>query len=163
MRDCLLTASGELNSEMGGPGFSVFESRGGLNGFPPITNFGRDGLRRMVYVHKVRMERDAVFGAFDCPDAGQSCPKRSRSTTALQALNLFNSPFILARAEQFAQRIEHRFPSDRDSQITDAFQTVLSRSPREEELSSVRGFVEQYGLPALGRALFNTNEFLMIP
>jgi len=39
----------------------------------------------MVYALKVRMVPDGVFGAFDCPDAGQVCPKRSRSTTPIEA------------------------------------------------------------------------------
>ena len=59
----------------------------------------------MIYSHKIRMEPVPVFGAFDCPDAGQPTPKRSQSTTAIQALNLFNSPFVIAQAEMLAGRL----------------------------------------------------------
>ena len=41
----------------------------------------------MIYALKVRMVPDGVFGAFDCPDAGQICPKRTRSTTPIQSLS----------------------------------------------------------------------------
>ena len=95
IRDCMLHVSGQLNLKMGGPGFNFFTSRGGLNGFPPVEKFTSKEFRRMIYAHKVRMEPVPVFGAFDCPDAGLPTPRRSQSTTAIQALNLFNSPFVI--------------------------------------------------------------------
>ena len=90
----------------GGPGFDLFSSRGGLNGFPPILKFQNDGLRRMIYAHKIRMEPDSVFGAFDCPDAGQSVSRRRQSTTPIQALNLFNSQFTIDESKAMAKRIK---------------------------------------------------------
>jgi hypothetical protein len=33
-------------------------------------------------------------------------PKRSQSTTAIQSLNLFNSPFVIDRAGKFADRVK---------------------------------------------------------
>ena len=59
----------------------------------------------MVYQRKIRMEGDATFEAFDCPDGGQVCPKRTRSITALQALNLLNSHFMVQQADLFSQRL----------------------------------------------------------
>ncbi|MBC7967856.1 MAG: DUF1553 domain-containing protein, partial [Fuerstia sp.] len=104
VRDCMLFVSGELNLKMSGPGFSFFKTRGGLDGFPPVEEFTAENMRRMIYSHKVRMEPVPVFGAFDCPDAGQATPRRGRSTTAIQALNLLNSPFVLERADKLATR-----------------------------------------------------------
>ncbi len=92
IRDSLLQVSGKLNLEMTGPGFDFFKKRGGLDGYPPVSQFGAQGMKRMIYAHKVRMERVPVFGAFDCPDAGQPMSRRNQSTTAIQALNLFNRP-----------------------------------------------------------------------
>ena len=103
IRDCMLAVSGRLNLKMGGRGFDLFNQRGGLSGFTPIESFSGEGLRRMIYAHKVRRERDAVFGAFDCPDAGQSTARRIESTTPIQALNLFNSRFTIEQAEAFAR------------------------------------------------------------
>ncbi len=60
----------------------------------------------MIYAHKVRRERDAVFGAFDCPDAGQSTARRVEITTPIQALNLFNSRFTIDQADAFAARVK---------------------------------------------------------
>ncbi|NBP80372.1 DUF1553 domain-containing protein, partial [bacterium] len=105
IRDSMLAVSGRLNLVMGGRGFDLFRSRGGLSGFPPIEQFGPEGRRRMIYAHKIRMEKESVFGAFDCPDAGQTLDRRRRSTTPIQALNLFNSPFTIDEAEAFAARV----------------------------------------------------------
>ncbi|MEQ1826804.1 MAG: PSD1 and planctomycete cytochrome C domain-containing protein, partial [Pirellula sp.] len=105
IRDTMLAISGELRLEMYGRGFNVFDQRGGLSGFKPVESFPPEGLKRAIYGHRVRRERDAVFGAYDCPDAGQSTAKRRESTTPIQALNLLNSTFTLERAKAFAMRI----------------------------------------------------------
>ncbi len=162
IRDSMLAVSGELNLKMGGRGFDFFKSRGGLNGFPPIENFKSEGFRRMIYSHKVRMEKTPVFGAFDCPDAGQPMPVRGQSTTAIQALNLFNSPFVIQRADQFAARVERERPGSLDNQIERAFQLALQRLPNSIEKTKAKRIGRQYGLETLCRVLLNTNEFLFI-
>lgn len=164
IRDSMLAVSGELNLQMGGPGFNFFKSRGGLSGFPQVTEFGRNELRRMIYAHKIRMERVPVFGAFDCPDAGQAMPKRSRSTTAIQALNLFNSQFVFERASKFAERIKKETGSSDPTQwVNRAFRLALCRTPSQTELKASKAVVQQHGLESLCRALFNSNEFLFLP
>ena len=163
IRDSMLAVSGELNLKMGGPGFTFFKSRGGLDGFPPREQFTAEEMRRMIYSHKVRMEQVPVFGAFDCPDAGQSMPRRGRSTTAIQALNLFNSPFVSDRADQFAARVMAAHPERTEAQVVAAFQLALGRAPRESELAASSEVVNRHGVSTLCRVLFNTNEFLFIP
>ena len=159
----MLRISGELNLEMGGPGFDFFKSRGGLNGFPPVEQFTAKEMRRMVYAHKIRMERVPVFGAFDCPDAGLPTPRRSQSTTAIQSLNLFNSPFVIDRSAAFAVRLQKEHPSSVDKQIEHAFLLALGRVPTATERTAVRRTVDEHDLSTLCRALFNSSEFLFIP
>ncbi|MCE9630446.1 MAG: PSD1 and planctomycete cytochrome C domain-containing protein [Planctomycetia bacterium] len=173
IRDTMLAVSGRLNLQMGGRGFDLFRSRGGLSGFPPIESFDAGGRRRMIYAHKVRMERDDVFGAFDCPDAGQSMARRRQSTTPIQALNLFNSPFTFHEAQALAARIEaditaepaatkpHSDPVRR--QIDRAFQFAFTRSPDALEMSAAEAVVREHGLATLCRVIFNSNEFLFVP
>lgn len=168
IRDCILQVSGELNLQMGGPGFDFFKSRGGLSGFPPLENFTAGHKRRMIYAHKIRMERVPVFGAFDCPDAGLPKPKRSQSTTAIQALNLFNSPFVMDQAAVFARRIQSSLKAndrskDSAAAVQVAFRMAFGRLPTRVELQTTLPVVEQHGLPTLCRVIFNTNEFLFIP
>ena len=162
IRDSVLAASGKLNLKAGGPGFSFFKSRGGLSGFPPIESFEAEQLRRMVYSHRIRMEPVPIFGAFDCPDAGQPTPRRSQSTTAIQALNLFNSSFMLEQSEALADRVKNE-TADADSQIEQVWNLTVGRNPTANELSICRTTLQQHGLTTVCRALFNSNEFLFVP
>ena len=163
LRDAMLAVSGRLNLKMGGRGFDLFRSRGGLDGFPPIEAFGEDGLRRMIYAHKVRMERDPVFGAFDCPDAGQSLARRRLSTTPVQALNLFNSRFTLDVASAFAARLIREVGTDTGAQIQHAYLLALGRAPHPAELAEIEPVVREHGVATLCRVLLNSNEFLYLP
>ncbi|QDV35737.1 PSD1 and planctomycete cytochrome C domain-containing protein [Tautonia plasticadhaerens] len=163
IRDAMLAVSGRLNPEMGGPGFDFFRHRGGLQGFPPVERFDAKGRRRMIYAHRVRRERDAVFGAFDCPDAGQSTARRIESTTPIQALNLFNSRFTLDEAGAFADRLRAEAGEDASAQVRRAYQLALGRDPDPDESDDASAVVRRHGLDALGRALFNSNEFLFLP
>ncbi|MCB9937432.1 MAG: DUF1553 domain-containing protein [Planctomycetaceae bacterium] len=163
IRDSMLAVSGELNLKMGGPGFDLFKSRGGLSGFPPVEQFGPEQLRRMIYAHKIRMEPVPVFGAFDCPDAGQATPIRSQSTTAIQALNLFNSQFVAERADQFANRVRSVAVGDLERQVRVAFALAVGREPTDSEHQASLHVVNNHGLATLCRVLFNSNEFLFIP
>ena len=159
----MLAVSGQLNLKMFGRGYNLFAQRGGLSGFTPVESFKDDGLRRMIYAHKVRREREAVFGAFDCPDAGQSTARRRESTTPIQALNLFNSRFTLDQAEAFAARVKKEAGEDVALQIHRAYLLALTRAPRPEEVHDAEPVVRTHGLPALCRVLFNSNEFLFLP
>jgi|UniRef100_UPI0037847C59 hypothetical protein len=163
IRDSMLVVSGQLNLNMHGRGFNLFDQRGGLSGFDPIETFTPDNQRRMIYAHKVRREPETVFGAFDCPDAGQSTAIRRASTTPIQALNLFNSLFTLAQADAFASRVKKEVGGDIAKQIAHAYQLALSREPTREELDETQPIVRQHGIATLCRALFNSNEFLFVP
>jgi hypothetical protein len=163
IRDALLASSGQLNRLRGGPGFDLFDRRGGLSGFEPIEDVTPAGARRMVYAHRVRRERDAVFGAFDCPDGGQSVDRRRQSTTPIQALNLMNSGWVLQVVEALAERLQQAWPEAPESQIDSAYRTILSRPPGEDELQDALPVVRRLGVAPLIRALFNSSEFVYLP
>ena len=120
-------------------------------------------LRDTVLCDALPGEPEAVFGAFDCPDAGQSTAVRRESTTPIQALNLFNSRFTLGQADAFASRVQREAGADPDAQVRRAFQLALQRDPEPEELAEISAVVAEHGLAVLGRALFNSNEFLFLP
>lgn len=163
IRDAMLAICGELNHEMYGRGFSSFQQRGGLSGFTPIEDLNHENRRRMIYAHKVRRETEAVFGAFDCPDAGQSSAVRTLTTTPIQALNLFNSRFTLQVSDAFAKRVIEDCGDSVSDQVDRVYQLVFNRSATDQELTESRPVVEQYGLAVLCRVLFNSNEFVMLP
>ena len=163
LRDSLLFVAGSLDLRMGGPGFSTFEPNDNyVRVYVPKAELGPPEWRRMVYMTKVRMERDPTFGVFDTPDAGQVCPERTRSTTALQALNLLNDEFVLDQAQRFAERLAREAGADRGAQVERGFLAALGRRPDDVELRAALDLVEAHGLAALCRALFNANEFAFV-
>lgn len=163
IRDSILEVCGELNSQRGGPGFNFFTSRGGLSGFPPVQKFTAAEKRRMIYAHRIRMEPIPIFGAFDCPDAGLPAPRRSQSTTAIQALNLFNSDFMVDQATVFSKRVIKEHPDSLHEQIQRAFHLSLGRGPTDVELQASASTAETHGMQTVCRALLNSSEFLFLP
>jgi len=163
IRDAMLQCSNRLSFVMGGPGFNLFNQRGGLSGFTPVETVSAETAKRMIYAHRVRRERDAVFGPFDCPDNGQSTPRRRESTTPIQALNLMNSPLVLMESIHFAQHVAESAGTVPEDQIRLAYAMALGRLPYDDELENLTPLVKQYGLRTLCRALLNCNEFVYLP
>jgi mono/diheme cytochrome c family protein len=164
IRDSVLAVSGELDRTAGGPGFFLHDvDRENVYHYHPKEEFGPAESRRMIYAFKVRMEQDGIFGSFDCPDGSLVVPRRSVSTTPLQALNLFNSRFVLRQSEAFAGRLRKEAGGDPKSQVRRAWSLVYNRTPAPAEESEALDFLRAEGLPALCRAMFNSNEFLFIP
>jgi hypothetical protein len=164
IRDSILAVSGHLDRTMGGPSFFLHDvDRENVYHYHAKEEFGPEESRRMVYAFKVRMEQDGVFGAFDCPDGSLVTPRRSISTTPLQALNLFNSRFTLQQAEFLAERLKHDSGSEPQAQVSRAWELAFNRSPAPQELTEALAFAQAEGAPALCRALLNSNEFLFIP
>jgi hypothetical protein len=164
LRDNMLAVAGTLDSRMGGPGFSVFAPNSNyVRVYNPKVEYGPGEWRRAIYMTKVRVAQDSTFGAFDCPDAGQPQPKRPRSTTPLQALNLLNSSFVLQQSDFFARRIQSDVGDDAVRQVRRAFRLTVQRDPDAREASVSETLVREHGLAALCRALLNSNEFLFVP
>jgi len=131
--------------------------------FHPKSTYGPDDFRRMIYMTKVRQEQESVFGSFDCPDASQVTPKRSRSTTPLQALNLLNSTFVTEQAGYFAEQLNKDAPQSTSAKVQLAFERCFNRVPTSNELADSVAFIEQAGLVQFCRAMLNANEFVFIP
>jgi hypothetical protein len=163
MRDMILAVSGKLDLKPGGPGFSFFEPNDNyVRVYAPKKEFGPDTFRRMVYGTVVRQRPDGVFGVFDCPDGGQIAPKRTRSTTPLQALNLLNSGFMMQQAGFFAERLEKEAGREPEAQVRRAFALALQREPERAELAAAARLIRDQGLSVFCRALINANEFVYV-
>ncbi len=164
IRDSILAVSGNLDRTAGGRSFYLHEvDRENVYHYHPKEKFTPAETRRMVYAFKVRMEQDGIFGSFDCPDGSLVMPKRSVSTTPLQALNLFNSRFVLDQSETFAARLRKEAGDDTAAQVREAWQLAFNRAPEESEAKAAAEFAKAEGLPAFCRAVLNANEFLFIP
>lgn len=163
IRDAILAVSGQLDPRVGGPGFDLFEPNTNyVKVYNSKRDFVKDDFRRMIYQNKPRMQLEDTFGTFDCPDAGQVTPKRTSSTTALQALSLLNSPFLQQQSQAFAERVQTTVGQSISDQVTAVFQRAFQRSPTKAEYSAAQRFVEQQGLAALCRAIYNTHEFIAV-
>jgi hypothetical protein len=162
IRDSMLQVSGALDTNMGGPGYHLWKYSGYVIAFEPKAKLGQAEFRRMIYQFKPRLQQDGTFGAFDCPDATAAAPKRNVSTTALQALNLLNDPFVLEQSERFAARVQREAGSDAAAQVSRAFGLAFGRAPTDEEAKAGERLVKTHGLALLCRALFNAGEFIFL-
>jgi hypothetical protein len=163
IRDCMLWTSGVLDLRMGGRGYDVFEPNTNyVKVYTPKREFGPAEWRRMVYQDKPRLRQDATFGAFDCPDSSQAMPRRNVSTTALQALNLLNGPFVVQQAGLLADRLKREAGDDPAAQTKCAFWLAFGRAPDDEELAASVALVAEQGLTVFCRAMLNANEFLYL-
>ena len=163
IRDSILKASGVINLTEGGPGFSPFEIQmENVRHYHAKESFGPADWRRMIYMTKVRQEREHVFGAFDCPDSSMVVPKRSRSTTPLQALNLLNSRFVMQQSKIFAERLQ-RESSTPKGQVRRAWQLCFQHEPEPRDVADSLAFIETEGLVQFARAMLNSNEFVFLP
>jgi mono/diheme cytochrome c family protein len=163
LRDSILSVTGKLDLTAGGPGFDLFEANDNyVKVYRSKRTFEANDFRRMVYQNKPRMALDDFVGAFDCPDAGQPAPKRTSSTTPLQALSMLNDPFAVQQAAFFSERLEREAGLEAAAQVRRAFQLAFGRDPAPEELSEATALVGAQGLRTLTRALFNANEFIRL-
>jgi hypothetical protein len=163
VRDAMLAVNGKLDVRMGGPGYNLWEKNTNyVVVFKPKAELGIEEFRRMIYQFKPRSQQDPTFGVFDCPDAALARPRRTVSTTVLQALNLLNSRMVLDQAEFFAERLRREAGDDPAKQVERAFRLVFGRVPTETERPVAVALVRAQGPAALCRALYNVNEFLYV-
>jgi cytochrome c553 len=162
LRDAALAVAGTLDPAMGGPGFRIHADKKRYEGWQVVNNSGPVTWRRMIYQENMRGIDDRMFTAFDRPDCGQVTPKRTASTTPLQAFNLFNGDFILTQAEKLAERVQREAGAEPSAQIARIFALVFGRAPTVAEFSGATALTAADGLPALCRVLLNANEFAFI-
>lgn len=164
VRDAMLVASGTLNPTVGGAGYKdvAVTHNNGTTYYDPIEVTGSDFYRRTVYRFNPRGGRSGLLDNFDCPDTATSAPRRSVTTTPLQALSLLNNGFVLEMATAMAKRLRAEAGDDLNAQVNLAWELAIARKPAPDELELSIALARQHGLEALCRGLFNTNEFLII-
>jgi len=164
VRDAVLVAAGRLNPTMGGPGFKDFTTVVNNSQFYEMIDVaGSEFNRRSIYRTWIRSGTNKFLDVFDCPDPSTTTPKRAVTTTPLQALSLLNNAFMLRMSGELARRIESDVPeADAARRIERAYRLAFSRPAKPEEITQGTAFVQQHGLPAFCRVVFNSNEFLYV-
>jgi hypothetical protein len=163
LRDAMLVVSGKLNEKRFGPGFRdvTVKYHEGTTYYTPIDEENDEFHRRTVYRFSPRGGRSAILDTFDCPDPANAAPRRTVTTTPLQALALLNNDFALRIGDHFASRVSEK-GKGHGAGVESAYRLAFGRSPDAEESKLASELVKEHGFPALARVLFNSNEFVVI-
>jgi hypothetical protein len=164
LRDAMLCVAGKLNHAGGGPGFRDYKevNRSGTWSYLTADFAGPEFERRSIYRTLVRGGRGGLLDAFDCPDPSTTTPKRTVTTTPLQALALFNNSLVLRMSEAFAERLQREAGDDPADQVSLATQLAYGRAAESAEKELMVDIVKRHGPATLARVLFNSNEFLYV-
>lgn len=164
VRDAMLAAAGELNTVVGGKGYSDVNSYyfKGTQFYDPIDPANHASHRRTIYRMWARGGRSPFLDTFDCPDPSTTTPRRSTTVTPLQALSLMNHSFTLRMADSLARRLQVEAGDTPRAQVQRAHQLLYSREATPEDLALALPFIERRGLAAYCRAAWNSAEFLFV-
>ncbi|BDC48258.1 hypothetical protein F183_A05740 [Bryobacterales bacterium F-183] len=155
-RDAVLQAAGVLDLTMGGPAVRMFAFK---DDHSPVYDYAKfdpatpGAYRRSIYRFTVRSAPDPFMDRLDCPDPSVLTPARTTTLTAVQALVMWNDPFMIRIARELANAA--KTPEE-------AVRRVLLRNPTAEEKTAFAAYTQQHGLENLCRLLLNTNEFLFV-
>ena len=83
-----------------------------------------------------------IVEAFDGPDTVNTCPRRSTTTIAPQALALFNGEFTRTEARYFAERVVKEAGNDAEKQIERAYKIALVRKPTAAQKALALQFLQ---------------------
>ncbi len=163
-RDAVLAVSGELDPRLGGPGYRDFtvSSAGNNERITVLDAVGPEFNRRTLYRMWLRGGTSPLLDLFDCPDPSVASPRRSVTTTPLQALAQLNDKFVEHYAERFAERLRREAPEDSAEQIRRAYALTFSRQPSAEEAAIGQKFAAERGLTQFCIVLLNASEFLYV-
>jgi hypothetical protein len=183
IRDAILSASGQLNTQAGGPPFFPAVPKAA---FVEVARVGKWMLtkeepatwRRSVYSYWKRARKSPMFEVFDQPDGMATCERRSSTTVPTQALTLLNDEFVLVQARHFAERVRQTAGDDPAAETKTAYGIALGRNPSPTELSGSVAFLRKQrahhaakqgtdpvmaALTDLTHVVLNLNEFLYVP
>ena len=180
IRDSMLTISGKLNPQMGGPGVFPKVPKGVLTELSATAAAGgwstekdpAQANRRSVYIFVRRNLRYPLLQAFDNANSFESAHTRTNSVTATQALDLLNDDLLVEWAAAFADRVRGQDPTaGTPAQINRAFRLAYGREAKADELEAAAGFIAKQSAVAGSRAkalidfchtLLASNEFLYV-
>ncbi len=142
LRDQALFVSGLLVRTVGGKAVKPYQppdiwepvAFGGSNTKDYAQDSGDALYRRSLYTFLKRTAPPPFMSSFDAPNREQSCSRRERSNTPLQALQLLNDIQHVEAARQFATRIIREGGEDSRDRIRWAWSIVTGREPNETEL-----------------------------
>ena len=147
IRDMILSASGQLNLQAGGPPFFPALPRAAREeaarvGKWLLTKEEPSTWRRSIYSYWKRARKFPMFEVFDQPDTMVTCERRNSTTVPTQALTLLNNEFVLLQSRHFAERVEEDGRRSRRPD-QDGLSIALSREPSPKEMTESLQFLEK--------------------
>jgi hypothetical protein len=149
VRDNALAVSGLLITKIGGPSVKPYQPAGYwqyLN-FPKReweNDKGDNQYRRGLYTYWQRTFLHPSLAAFDATSREECTVERPRSNTPQQALVLLNDPTYVEAARALAGRVLTEGGSTTPERLDFASRTVLSRSPRPEEVEVLTALIDKH-------------------
>src|SRR5262249_34603142 len=154
---------GQINFDMGGPGFRPFTVYVNNSHFYTLTDpVGPEFNRRTVYRISVNSAKDPLLETLDCPDPSTKTPRRSVTTTPLQALGMMNTSFVQRQARCMAERPRREAGAAPSAQVRLAYRLAFGRLPSKSESARALAFAREHGMENLCWILFNTSEFVYV-
>jgi hypothetical protein len=156
LRDNALALSGLLVRKFGGKGVKPYQPENiwepvgfvGSNTRDYKQDHGEALYRRSLYTFWKRTAPPPAFTTFDAPSREQSCTRRERSNTPLQALLLMNDVQHFEAARAFAERMVKEGGSQSAARLTWGFRAATARTPTADELEILQqafaGQLERY-------------------
>jgi hypothetical protein len=151
VRDSMLSASGLLNPQMGGPGVFPPVPSGVLTELSATAVAGgwktekdpAQANRRSVYIFVRRNLRYPMLQEFDAANTFESAHARTNTVTPAQSLDLLNSELMIDWARAFAGRVLGDAPtSNVEQQVARAFKLAYGRDATPEEQKASVGFLD---------------------
>jgi hypothetical protein len=149
-RDLLLSASGILNPEIGGPSVKPYQPKGVWES----TTSGRGELARYIQDKGDKLYRRGLYNfikrtapppallIMDASTRDQCEVTRSRTNTPLQALVLMNDPQLLEAARVLAQRSMNLNLTEA-ALLERVFRLIVCRQPTEKEKAMLEKYYQQ--------------------
>ncbi len=146
IRDAMLSISGQINVKMYGESERPKLPDGLKSTYAwKADENPEDRNRRSIYLFARRNLRLPLLESFDLPDMHNSCPRRSDTTTAPQALHLLNSEFALDQARRLAGRVLNDYCEceGEEARVRVIYELAFGRLPDPGEAAAAVTFLEQ--------------------
>ncbi len=150
VRDIALSASGLLNPKLGGPSVFapapqfLFQRPVSYGPFEWIEATGDERYRRALYTFRRRSTPYPALTVFDAPIGEQSCVKRTRTNTPLQALTGLNETVFVECARGLGKRAILEGGKTDSERIAYAFRLCTARKPSAEESKLLLALLEKH-------------------
>jgi hypothetical protein len=149
-RDLILSSSGIINPEIGGPSVKPYQPKGvwesTTSGRGELARYEQDKgdklYRRGLYTFIKRTAPPPALLIMDASTRDQCEVSRTRTNTPLQALVLMNDPQTLESARVLAQKTANMKLTE-EQKVERVFRTIVCRKPKANEIAMLFDYYQK--------------------